>query len=501
MDKAATINHWLFERVTDAKVISKSPWIIEALEYPERRQILVRYLHLVMESYGYYNEIFILDKDGNFVLGTDGVKANHKESDYFISAIAGNPLVTDIRMSEVTNEPTMFISHPIRDRNERIIGVLVERIKLDLISKVMREIETGETVESYLLNKEGYFITESKFEPNTILRKKVSTRGYEDCLKYKKGVGEYPDYRGKPVLGSYLCIPEREWCLLVEQDVSEAFQDITKLRTTTTLICLVIMVLVIGVSLLISQKIIKILKKRDAELDIHMKELLRAEKLAAAGKLAAGIAHEIGNPLAGIINCAKLIRTNLQKEDAQVTKYLTSIEKEAERCSKTIRNFLNFTRETELRFETVDVNPIIDDTLLLITPQASSQRVTILKELNPVSKIRGDKIQLKQAFTNIILNSLSAMSGGGKLSIKTKEDNEHIEITFSDTGIGIKEENLKKIFEPFFTTEREGTGLGLSVVYKIIDKHNGRIEVMSDVGKGTEFKIRLPIKRGEEEKK
>jgi two-component system NtrC family sensor kinase len=493
MDKAATIRHWIFERITDAEVISKTPWITEIVQFPQKRRILESFLTLVMESYGCYEEIFILDKKGNYVVGTGLVKENLKDRDYFRNAIKGSTFVTDVRKAETTGVPTMFVSHPIRNKNNKIIGVLIERIKLDLLSKIMKEIETGETVESYLLNKEGYFITESKFEPNAVLRKKVSSEGYKNCLKDKKGVGKYLDYRRKPVLGSYLFIPETEWCLLTEQDVSEAFHNITMLKVTTTIIYLIIMVLVIVVSLLMSQKIIKILKKRDAELDSHMKELLKAEKLIAAGKLAAGIAHEIGNPLAGISNCAKLIRRNLPEKDSQISKYLSSIENEVERSSKTIRNFLNFTRETELRFEMVDINSIIEDTLLLIIPQASSQKVTVTKELNHVSRIRGDRIQLKQVFTNIILNSLGAMSGGGKLHIKSEEIDARIKVTFSDTGVGIEEKNLRKIFEPFFTTKRNGTGLGLSVVYKIIDKHNGSIEVKSDVGKGTEFIIRLPL--------
>ena len=501
-DKASSINNWMFERVSDARVISKSSWIVEILKHPQiphRSPGLASHLKLVKESYGYYDEIFILDVNGNFVIGTDGGYklqiTDYKLKDYFVSAVAGEPLVADMRISESTGNPTMVVSYPIESKNGKIIGVLVERIKLDLISKIMEEIKVGETGESYLLNKKGYFLTESKFEPNCILKKKVSTKGYENCIKNHQGVGEYIDYRGKPVLGSYLWMPEREWCLMVEQDVEEAFLQISRLRNTTIAICLTAVFLVVGVSFLVSNRIVSTLKKKDAELDIRMKELLKTEKLSAAGKLAAGIAHEIGNPLAGIINCVKLIQTEQNKEGEKVNKYLDSISREAMRCNKTIKDFLNFTRESKLKIDEVDINQIIEDMLLLITPQVSSQKVTIDKKLSVIPKTLADGIQLKQAFANIILNSLSAMPGGGKLHIQTLENDKYIKIIFSDTGTGIKEEYRDKIFEPFFTTTREGTGLGLSVVYNIIDKHNGSIEVESETGKGTKFTIRLPQKQ------
>ena len=497
-DKATSINNWIAERLADAKMISNSPWIIEVLQHPQVRHIsclrLSHYLKLVKESYSSYDELFILNLSGNFIAGTGEKAENKSDRDYFINAKNGMVMITDMRISPSTGMPTMLISYPIRDKYNKVTGVLVERIKLDVINEIMKEIKVGKTGESYLLNKGGYFLTESKFEPDCILKKKISTKGYKNCIKYHQGTGDYIDYRGKHVLGSYIWLSEREWCLMIEQDVKEAFYQILRLRNITIGICLFAVILLIIVSLVVSRGIINTLKKKDEKLDIQMKELLRVEKMVAAGKLAAGIAHEIGNPLTGIINCVKLIQREQNKGSEKTNKYLDTILEEAIRCDKTIRDFLNFTRKTKLQMDIVDINQVIEETLLLTHPQFDSQKVIVDKKLGTIPNIVADGVQLKQAFTNIILNSLSAMAGGGKLSIQTSEKNTSIEIVFNDTGIGIKEEDMAKIFEPFFTTKRDGTGLGLTVVYDIIDEHNGSIEVKSKVGKGTEFTIKLPKK-------
>jgi signal transduction histidine kinase len=498
MDKASSIQHWLFERKTDVQVISETPWIVEAIENPEQSAKFSAFLEIVLKNYGFYDELFIIDKEGNYCIGTGDSQSKKKDMDrknrdYFYKTISGNPVMTDIRISETLKEPTMFFSYPIRKNDNEIVGVLVARIKLDLIKKVMSEIETGETVESYLLNKEGYFLTESKFEKNAILNIRVNTEGFKACRRYHKGVGEYLDYRGKPVLGSYLYLEDRDWCLLVEQDVSEVFREISVLRRATISLTVLIVILVSLFSLIVSQIVVNSLKRRDREIEKHARERLKTEKLISAGQLAAGIAHEIGNPLAGIINCAKLIQTGLDKTDEKTLKYLHSIQREAERCNKTIKNFLSFARETEMIFENVEVNAILKESLDLVAHQAASQHVHIKKTLNDLRPMYGDKVQLKQAFTNMYLNSLAAMVGGGDLIIETQQVGDYIEISIRDTGIGIDEKDLSMIFEPFFTTKREGTGLGLAMVYKVIDKHDGRIEVHSSKGKGTEFNIRFPI--------
>ena len=152
-DKAASISNWVFERVSDAKVIARSPRMVEMLvSSPSGRGSLVteltQYLKLLKASYGCYDEIFVLDRNGDLVVGTDREEPSKSDEDYFLDAISGKPVITGIRISEFTGRPTMLVSHPIRDGQDGVIGVLVERIRLGSISEIMRNIKVGETGES-----------------------------------------------------------------------------------------------------------------------------------------------------------------------------------------------------------------------------------------------------------------------------------------------------------------------------------------------------------------
>jgi len=514
-NKGIALQKWLFERHTDAEVFAQSPTIVESVTAVRNPKndfitkekysfIAIKYLRLVKNKYDCYDEIFILDKNGQMIITTEKIENIEVNRDYFREAIKGRTFNTDIYLSPLIHRPTMIVAAPVRNSREEIIGVLVERIKLDAINKLMRDIEIGKTGESYLLNKEGYFLTESKFEPGYTLKKKISTKGTQECKKGKSGVGEYLDYRGKNVLGAYFFIPEMEWSLMVEQDSSEAFQEIQHLKNIIFVIGLITIIVIVAFTLLVSGKIVKILKKYDQQFKKQQKQIIRAEKLAAMGQLAAGLAHEINNPLGGISNCLKLISTKINKPNPKPKdfkdsiKYLRTSEQELNRCIRIVRNFLSFSKRPNLNPILSNINTVILELIALIEPQATVQNIMISKELkSDLPQVKVDTQQLHQALMNIILNSLEAMPQGGKLKVRSRYDqrDEAIKIEITDTGYGIPEENLPYLFEPFFSSKPEGKGigLGLSIVYEVIDEHNGSIEVESEVDKGTTFIIKLPI--------
>ena len=242
-------------------------------------------------------------------------------------------------------------------------------------------------------------------------------------------------------------------------------------------------------------------QERTAEIAEVHSQLVRSEKLASLGQLVAGIAHEINNPLSGILMFGTMFAESknldpAQREDARI------IVRETERCAEIVKRLLEFSRTSIPNKKDKSLTEIMCNTLALIEHQASMNNIEIIRDFETeIPIIQVDPTQLEQVFINMLVNASQAMPNGGRLTIRIRYDRarESILTDISDTGLGIEEENLPKIFDPFFTTKADsedgsgGTGLGLSVSYGIIQNHGGRIAVKSVVGEGTTFTIELPV--------
>jgi signal transduction histidine kinase/iron only hydrogenase large subunit-like protein len=226
-------------------------------------------------------------------------------------------------------------------------------------------------------------------------------------------------------------------------------------------------------------------------------QLMHSEKLASMGQLAAGVAHEINNPLGTVLIYSHMLLKEMELEDPR-REDLQMITREAERCRHIVRGLLDFSRQSKLRDELMDVNELLRGTVDLLEKQGDFAQIELTTELQEdLPRTRLDPEQMRQAFINILENAVEAMPERGRLRVSTRlvGDGKSISVAFADTGMGIPEENLERIFHPFFTTKQigRGTGLGLAILYGIVKMHRGAISVDSKVGVGTTFAISLPV--------
>ena len=242
--------------------------------------------------------------------------------------------------------------------------------------------------------------------------------------------------------------------------------------------------------------VVEISRDITGEINIQ-KSMMQQEKLASIGRLSAGVAHEINNPLTTILTTSMLLQEETQPEDPMYTE-LETIAKETLRCRKIVTSLLDFARQTKPDKKENDLNGIVKESLLLTKKQAAFKDVSVEHNLaSSLPRIFVDKGQIQQALINLVLNAIAATAAGGYVRVLTRyiPENREVHVAVSDNGEGISEDDLVKIFDPFFTTKDDGSGLGLAITHGIVEQHNGSIGAQSKLGRGTTFTIKLPLAR------
>jgi len=238
---------------------------------------------------------------------------------------------------------------------------------------------------------------------------------------------------------------------------------------------------------------------KTAELATAQEQMLRAEKLTSLGKLAAVVAHEINNPLSGILTYAKLLRRWVERGELddraqEMRESLQLIESESKRCGDIVRSLLTFARVAPLNIAPVDMSAVVRQTVKLVEHKMKLGNITPLLELaGDLPPVRGDAAQLEQLVLALVINAIEAMPREGTLHVKTSSDGEKVTVIVEDDGTGIAPDFLPHLFEPFQTTkEDKGVGLGLAISRTIVERHHGTINVVSEVGRGTTFTMMFP---------
>jgi signal transduction histidine kinase len=239
--------------------------------------------------------------------------------------------------------------------------------------------------------------------------------------------------------------------------------------------------------------------KMAADIETREQRLIRSERMAAAGKIASHITHEIRNPLSSISLNSELLEEEIERSltgdsASDALNLCKAMQREADRLTEITEEYLRFARLPKPALELEDLNEILESLISFISGELSGKRIEVAEDLQrPIPQVEADENQLRQAFLNLMRNASEAMSGsGGTLKVSTRAPDKCVEVRLSDTGVGIEQENLPKVFEPFFSTKESGTGLGLALTHQIIHEHGGTIDVDSTPGEGTEFIIRIP---------
>ena len=349
----------------------------------------------------------------------------------------------------------------------------------------------------FLLNRKGVLQSDSLFYGKTL----------EQCplpvpvQSYETRILNTSDHNGRPILLAYCYLEGSDFVLVtVKRDVSP-FHSWFMLRTDILLIlCVSILVIYIVAARTVGTLIAR-LQESDKEREQAMLQMEHSQKLSSIGRLAAGVAHEINNPLAIINEKAGLLCDILEMEKefprrGQFDSNLKAISSAVARCRDITHRMLGFARRMDVKIEELDVNAVLGETLLFLEKEAQHRNITIIQDLaDDLPKIACDRGQLQQVFLNVLNNALAAVDDGGETLIRSALHGENaVAVSIADNGTGMDEETKKHIFEPFFTTKKEqGTGLGMSIIYGIVKRHGGEIQVDSEPGRGTTVTVTLPV--------
>ncbi|WP_243545246.1 sensor histidine kinase [Pseudodesulfovibrio tunisiensis] len=379
----------------------------------------------------------------------------------------------------------------------------VLRTTLDFVdfNEMVEHISIGETGQAFIINRQGQFQTRPRTPLNyeiPFLLQLIGQAGYGDT---RAMVRENPVTERETIFVATE-LKRGDWALIYQQEASDAFSELNQTRNLAIVVMLLGCLAIVITAHMITRRIVSRIRYVDQAKDILNEQVVEAGKLASVGELAAGIAHEINNPVAIMVEEAgwiqDILKEGIRNEDDlnETARALAQIRTQGARCRDITHKLLSFARKIDPTAIEMQLNLLIREMESLSEQRARFASVHIETELDPaLPSIMGSPSEMQQVLINLINNAIDAMEKkGGDLRIATRKSDDDIVLTVEDQGEGIPKANLKRLFDPFFTTKPvgKGTGLGLSIIYGIVRKMGGDITVDSTVGKGTAFTITLP---------
>jgi two-component system, NtrC family, sensor kinase len=478
----------------------------EDLNEPHRLEGILENLRNI---YGGFTDLGVIDSEGlqRIYVGPYSLMGkNYSGHQWFENVVSRGIFISDVFLG-FRNLPHLVIAikHKSADGRFYVLRATIEHNLTRILSEIntitlrSTKIDSDRKTDIFLINRDGILQTESPYFGKVLDKIAIPVPGFSDETK----VVESHDLFGANLIVGYRYIPETPFILMIVKDKDRLMQPWRQSRLELiqylAISITIIMLWILGITTYFIRRLKETDRRRVKYL--HMAEY--SNKLASIGRLAAGVAHEINNPLAIINEKAGLVKDifHFKKEyqdDPRLMGTMDAILNSVERCSRITRQLLNFARHMNVSVQQINLKSLVHEVLGFLTKEAEYRSIDVVVDIEEdIPDFESDRGKLQQILLNIVNNSFAAMTTGGSITIRAKAmADARVQIEISDTGCGISQENLRFIFEPFFSTKTEagGTGLGLSITYSLAKELGGRIEVESKLGKGTTFMINLPMK-------
>ncbi len=488
-----TISSFLQERMSVLNFIIRN----NSFEYLQNQDYLDALLVDVNAAFGGFVDLGVIDASGTqlaYAGPFDFAGKNYSDQDWFKQVVEQEFFISDVFRGY--RDAPHFVMAVTMSTGGNSDFVLRATIDTERFYRLVSSLNIRSNTDALVINRQGVLQTPSSHHGQVLERFPYEVQtDKEDTV-----VSEITDINGQESFLASLAIANSPFIFVLVKPQKELMENWWQVRMELLGFLLISITSILLVILSVATYLVSRIYNADMKRTIALHNMEHTNKMASVGRLAAGVAHEINNPLAIINEKAGLLRDLIvyparPNRDEKFLGLVDSILKSVERCSTITHRLLGFARHVDVQWEKVRVDEAIREVLGFLDKEAEYRDIQVSLDVqDPIPEIISDKGQLQQIFLNIVNNAFAAVQDGGSIKITVWQADDLLKVSFEDNGCGISQENLKRIFEPFFSTKHQnGTGLGLSITYGLVKKLRGKLEVQSELHKGSTFTLSFPL--------